>query len=58
MNRVKLRIGIHKSGILNKKSISLLNECGLYFNINTDVLKVDIPSNSIEIYIFNQGHLY
>ena len=54
---MKIRIGIQKSGRLNKDSIAILKDCGIKINNGKDQLKASALNFPIEIFYLRNGDI-
>ncbi len=52
-----IKIAIQKSGRLNEKSLKLIKDCGVNFEVYRDQLKVISKNYPIEIYFFRNGDI-
>ena len=52
-----IKIAIQKSGRLNEKSLKLIKDCGVNFEVHRDQLKVISKNYPIEIYFFRNGDI-
>ena len=52
-----IKIAIQKSGRLNEESLNLIKDCGIYFEVYGDQLKVISKNYPIEIYFLRNGDI-
>jgi ATP phosphoribosyltransferase len=52
-----IKIAIQKSGRLNEESLNLIKDCGIYFEVYRDQLKVISKNYPIEIYFLRNGDI-
>ena len=52
-----IKIAIQKSGRLNEKSLKLIKDCGVNFEVYRDQLKVISKNYPIEMYFLRNGDI-